>query len=80
MFSGKQFDVDDAILNALAGLEVNLGIQSNVKLDDCAFTIRLWKAYCLLDMINISPDSVKFQPKRCTCYSQHFDRQVDQEG
>lgn len=32
---GKQFDVDNAILNALAGLEVQLAVQSSVKLDDC---------------------------------------------
>ncbi|KAF8524806.1 hypothetical protein BU17DRAFT_84312 [Hysterangium stoloniferum] len=32
--SGKQFDVNDAILNALAGLEVTLEVDSLVKLDD----------------------------------------------
>jgi hypothetical protein len=32
--SGKQFDVNDAILNALAGLEVALEVDSVVKLDD----------------------------------------------
>lgn len=34
--SGKQFDVDDAILNALKGLEVDLAISSSLKLDDYA--------------------------------------------
>jgi len=33
--SGKQFDVNDAILNALDGLEVELAVQSSVSLDDC---------------------------------------------
>ena len=33
--SGKQFDVDDAILNSLKGLEVTLAIDSSVKIDDC---------------------------------------------
>lgn len=32
--SGTQFDVDDAILNALKGLKVNLAITSNLKLDE----------------------------------------------
>lgn len=32
--SGKQFDVDDAILNALKGLQVDLAVDSSVKLDD----------------------------------------------
>lgn len=32
--SGQQFDVNDAILNALAGLEVTLDVDSVVKLDD----------------------------------------------
>ncbi|KII92866.1 hypothetical protein PLICRDRAFT_102438 [Plicaturopsis crispa FD-325 SS-3] len=34
--SGKQFDIDDAILNSLKGLEVTLEVQSSVKLDDYA--------------------------------------------
>ena len=34
--SGQQFDVDDAILNALKGLEVTLAVDSSVKLDDYA--------------------------------------------
>ena len=34
--SGNQFDVDGAILDALEGLEVNLAIDSSVKLDDFA--------------------------------------------
>ncbi|KAH8119480.1 hypothetical protein DFH11DRAFT_1722990 [Phellopilus nigrolimitatus] len=34
--SGKQFDVDSAILNALAGLEVDMAVDSSVKLDDFA--------------------------------------------
>ncbi|KAI5120964.1 hypothetical protein M0805_006636 [Coniferiporia weirii] len=34
--SGKQFDVDGAILDALAGLEVNLAVDSSTKLDDYA--------------------------------------------
>ncbi|KAI9066059.1 hypothetical protein FKP32DRAFT_1566723 [Trametes sanguinea] len=34
--SGKQFDVDDAILNALKNLEVTLAIDSQVKIDDFA--------------------------------------------
>lgn len=33
-FSGKQFDVNDAILNSLAGLEVTLDVDTVVKLDD----------------------------------------------
>ncbi|KAI0660249.1 hypothetical protein C8Q70DRAFT_914138 [Cubamyces menziesii] len=32
--SGKQFDVDDAILNALKNLQVTLDIDSSVKIDD----------------------------------------------
>ncbi|EIW82896.1 hypothetical protein CONPUDRAFT_101346 [Coniophora puteana RWD-64-598 SS2] len=32
--SGKQFDVDDAILNALKGLEVTLDVDSSIKIDD----------------------------------------------
>ncbi|KIK99094.1 hypothetical protein PAXRUDRAFT_30734 [Paxillus rubicundulus Ve08.2h10] len=32
--SGNQFDVDDAILNALKGLQVDLAVDSSVKLDD----------------------------------------------
>lgn len=32
--SGKQFDVDDAILNSLAGLEVTLNTDVITKLDD----------------------------------------------
>jgi hypothetical protein len=34
--SGEQFDVDDAILNALKGLKVDLAIESSVKLDEYA--------------------------------------------
>ncbi|RPD70056.1 hypothetical protein L226DRAFT_261105 [Lentinus tigrinus ALCF2SS1-7] len=34
--SGKQFDVNDAILNSLKNLEVTLGIDSSVKIDDFA--------------------------------------------
>ena len=34
--SGKQFDVNDAILNSLKNLEVSLGIDSAVKIDDYA--------------------------------------------
>ncbi|KAF8840051.1 hypothetical protein BDN67DRAFT_1054007 [Paxillus ammoniavirescens] len=34
--SGNQFDVDDAILNALKGLQVDLAVDSSVKLDDYA--------------------------------------------
>ncbi|KAI8977823.1 hypothetical protein BD414DRAFT_466746 [Trametes punicea] len=34
--SGKQFDVDDAILNALKNLQVTLDIDSQVKIDDFA--------------------------------------------
>ena len=33
--SGNQFDIDDAILNALKGLQVTLAVTSSVKLDDC---------------------------------------------
>ncbi|KAG1851680.1 hypothetical protein F4604DRAFT_1933963 [Suillus subluteus] len=33
--SGNQFDIDDAILNALKGLQVTLAVDSSVKLDDC---------------------------------------------
>ena len=33
-FSGKQFDVDGAILNVLKGLTVDLDVQSTVELDD----------------------------------------------
>ena len=33
--SGKQFDVNDAILNALKNLKVTLDIDSSVKIDDC---------------------------------------------
>ena len=33
--SGKQFDVNGAILKALSGLLVDLAVDSNVKLDDC---------------------------------------------
>lgn len=33
--SGKQFDADGAILNSLAGLKVDLDVQSSVKLDQC---------------------------------------------
>ena len=33
--SGKQFDVNDAILDALKNLEVTLDIDSSVKIDDC---------------------------------------------
>ncbi|KAG1785555.1 uncharacterized protein HD556DRAFT_110398 [Suillus plorans] len=32
--SGNQFDIDDAILNALKGLQVTLAVDSSVKLDD----------------------------------------------
>ncbi|KAL4074292.1 hypothetical protein J3A83DRAFT_4234939 [Scleroderma citrinum] len=32
--SGKQFDVDDAILNALKGLQIDLTVDSFIKLDD----------------------------------------------
>lgn len=32
--SGKQFDVNSAILHSLAGLEVTLDVDSVVKLDD----------------------------------------------
>ena len=35
--SGNQFDVDGAILKALAGLKVNLTVDSGLKLDDCEF-------------------------------------------
>ncbi|KAH7926942.1 hypothetical protein BV22DRAFT_1007914 [Leucogyrophana mollusca] len=34
--SGQQFDFDDAILNAMKGLQVNLAVDSSVKLDDYA--------------------------------------------
>lgn len=34
--SGQQFDVDDAILNALKGLKVDLAIESGLKLDEFA--------------------------------------------
>ncbi|KAH9835153.1 uncharacterized protein C8Q71DRAFT_764402 [Rhodofomes roseus] len=34
--SGNQFDVDDAILNALSGLKVDLTVESGLKLDDFA--------------------------------------------
>ena len=34
-YSGKQFDVNDAILNALKNLQVTLDIDSSVKIDDC---------------------------------------------
>ncbi|KAH7915074.1 hypothetical protein BJ138DRAFT_1122997 [Hygrophoropsis aurantiaca] len=34
--SGQQFDFDDAILNALKGLQVELAVESSVKLDDYA--------------------------------------------
>ena len=34
IYSGRQFDVNDAILNSLAGLEVTLDVDSVVKLDD----------------------------------------------
>lgn len=43
-FSGDQFDAEDAILNALKGLEVNLAIDTGVRLDDC-------KAYCVIRVI-----------------------------
>jgi len=33
--SGHQFDVNGAILKALSGLKVDLGVESSVKLDDC---------------------------------------------
>lgn len=33
--SGNQFDFDDAILNALKGLQVDLAINSSLELDDC---------------------------------------------
>jgi hypothetical protein len=34
LHSGKQFDVNGAILNSLAGLEVTLDVDSVIKLDD----------------------------------------------
>ena len=36
--SGKQFDVNDAILNALKNLKVALDIDSSVKIDDCGLS------------------------------------------
>ncbi|TFK54041.1 hypothetical protein OE88DRAFT_1732763 [Heliocybe sulcata] len=37
--SGKQFDVDDAILNALKGMRVDLAVESAVKIDDYATSL-----------------------------------------
>lgn len=34
-FSGTQFDVDGAIVDALSGLKVNLTVDSGLKIDDC---------------------------------------------
>lgn len=39
--SGNQFDFNDAILNALKGLQVDLAIVSSLDLDDCKLFIRL---------------------------------------
>lgn len=39
--SGNQFDFDDAILNALKGLQVDLAIISSLELDDCKLFICL---------------------------------------
>jgi hypothetical protein len=38
LFSGKQFDVADAILNSLKNLKVTLDIDSQVKIDECKFS------------------------------------------
>ncbi|KAG1896026.1 uncharacterized protein F5891DRAFT_1165745 [Suillus fuscotomentosus] len=37
--SGNQFDIDDAILNALKGLQVTLAVDSSIKLDDYAINL-----------------------------------------
>lgn len=34
-FSGNQFDAATAILKSLAGLKVDLAVESSVKLDEC---------------------------------------------
>jgi len=43
LLSGKQFDVTDAILNSLKNLEVTLDIDSQVKIDDCMFSLSMSK-------------------------------------
>ena len=50
-FSGNQFDFDDAILNALKGLQIVLEIDSSLELDDCKLRIRL--ALCLDSNISL---------------------------
>ena len=46
-YSGKQFDVNDAILNALKNLEVTLDIDTSVKIDDCT-SFQISNARCVL--------------------------------
>lgn len=39
VFSGRQFDVNSAILNSLKNLEVTLDIDSALKIDDCEYIL-----------------------------------------
>lgn len=67
--SGKQFDVDDAILNALKGLQVDLAVDASVKLDDC-------KAYSQLSMngadSGLDPSDLAFVQKGVTANASVF--------
>lgn len=71
--SGKQFDVDDAILNALKNLEVTLNISTSVKIDDCKPIDNPSRRFCSLLVV---PTDLAFSQYNvtaivscCTCLS-----------
>lgn len=43
LLSGQQFDVANAILDSLKNVKVTLDIDSRVKIDDCEFSLSMWK-------------------------------------
>lgn len=45
VFSGRQFDVNSAILNSLKNLEVTLDIDSALKIDDCEYILLRRRLY-----------------------------------
>lgn len=53
--SGNQFDIEDAILKALEGLQVDLQINSSVALDECE---ALLCVPCSCATPNCEPDAI----------------------